>query len=115
MARGYSGIDDSCQPSFSGKLVAVMTKATPPRKRPNAATRSREYLTPSEVDRLREAAAKRGRHGTCDAAMILLAYRHGLRVSELVALRWEQVNLKQGLLHVRRRKNGSPSTHPLRG
>ncbi len=115
MARGYSGTDASRQPSFSGKLVSVMTKATPPRKRPNAATRSREYLAPSEVDRLREAAARRGRHGTRDAAMILLAYRHGLRVSELIALRWDQVDLKQGLLHVRRRKNGSPSTHPLRG
>jgi integrase len=47
--------------------------------------------------------------------MILLAYRHGLRVAELIALRWEQVDLKQGVLHVRRRKNGSPSTHPLHG
>ena len=42
-------------------------------------------------------------------------YRHALRVSELVSLRWEQVDLKQGLLHVTRRKNGLPSTHPLRG
>jgi integrase len=92
-----------------------MTKVAPPRKRPNAASRSREYLTPAEVDRLREAAAKRGRHGNRDATMILLAYRHGLRVSELIALRWEQIDLRQGVLHVRRRKNGSPSTHPLHG
>ena len=47
--------------------------------------------------------------------MMLLAYRHGLRVSELVALRWDQVDLKNGLLHVRRRKNGLPSTQPLYG
>jgi type 1 fimbriae regulatory protein FimB/type 1 fimbriae regulatory protein FimE len=47
--------------------------------------------------------------------MILLAYRHDLRVSELIALQWEQVDLGQGMLHVRRRKNGMPSTHPLRG
>jgi type 1 fimbriae regulatory protein FimB/type 1 fimbriae regulatory protein FimE len=44
-----------------------------------------------------------------------MAYRHGLRVSELVALRWDQVDLKAGLLHVARKKNGTPSTHPLRG
>jgi integrase len=45
----------------------------------------------------------------------LLAYRHGLRVSELVALRWDQVDLKSGHLHVRRVKNGTPSTHPMQG
>jgi type 1 fimbriae regulatory protein FimB/type 1 fimbriae regulatory protein FimE len=45
--------------------------------------------------------------------MILLAYRHGLRVSELIALRWDQVDLDQGFLHVRRLKRGLPSTHPL--
>ncbi len=47
--------------------------------------------------------------------MILMAYRHGLRVSELVALRWDMVDLKKGLLHVSRLKNGVESTHPLRG
>src|SRR5208282_837658 len=60
-------------------------------------------------------AQRLGRHGQRDATMILLAYRHGLRVSELVGLRREQVDLRQGLLHVRRRKNGLASTHPLRG
>jgi site-specific recombinase XerD len=92
-----------------------MTKAAPPRKCPNTAARSREYLTPTAVDRLRQAAAKRGRHGNRDATMVLLAYRHGLRVSELIAVRREQVDLKQGVLHVRRRKDGSPSNHPLHG
>ena len=46
---------------------------------------------------------------------MLLAYRHGLRVSELVALRWDQVDLKAGLLHVARLKNGMASTHPICG
>jgi site-specific recombinase XerD len=87
----------------------------PPRKLPNATRRSREYLTPAEVERLRDAAKHLGRHGHRDATMILLAYRHGLRVSELIALRWDQVDLSQGLLHVVRRKQGTPSTHPLRG
>jgi type 1 fimbriae regulatory protein FimB/type 1 fimbriae regulatory protein FimE len=87
----------------------------PPLKQPNAERRSREYLTPAEIDRLMAAARHLGRHGHRDATMILVAYRHGLRVSELVSLRREQVDLRQGLLHVRRRKNGLPSTHPLRG
>ena len=87
----------------------------PPPKVPNADRRSREHLTPSEIDKLIAAAQQLGRHAQRDATMILLAYRHGLRVSELVALRREQIDLHQGLLHVRRRKNGLPSTHPLRG
>ena len=58
----------------------------PPRKAPNATRRSREYLTPREVDLLIAAARRLGRHGHRDATMVLLAYRHGLRVSELVAL-----------------------------
>ena len=47
--------------------------------------------------------------------MILLAFRHGLRVSELCSLRWEQIDLVHGRLHVSRAKNGMPSTHPLTG
>src|SRR3954447_10140702 len=51
----------------------------------------------------------------CATRPILVAFRHGLRVSELVALRWNQVDLAHGLLHVNRAKNGMPSVHPLRG
>jgi Phage integrase family len=50
-----------------------------------------------------------------DATMILVGYRHGLRVSELCALRWDQVDFERGMLHVRRAKNGTPSVHPLGG
>jgi len=87
----------------------------PPRRRSNAARRKREYLTPDEVEKLLQASSKLGRHGTRDRTLVLLAYRHGLRVSELVALRWDQVDLKAGLLHVARLKNGIASTHPIRG
>jgi type 1 fimbriae regulatory protein FimE len=52
---------------------------TLPIRLPNSAYRVREYLTEKEVDRLIEAARKRGRNGARDAAAILLAYRHGLR------------------------------------
>ena len=95
-----------------GKLQSV----GPPRRVINAERRGREHLTPREVDALMDAARSTGRHGGLrDATLILMAYRHALRVSELVALRWDQVDIEEGLLHVRRRKNGVPSTHSLRG
>jgi integrase len=47
--------------------------------------------------------------------MILVAYRHGLRVSELVDLRWDQVDFRIGTLHVPRVKQGTPSAHPIVG
>lgn len=81
----------------------------------NTEYRSREYLTEDEVDQLMDAASRVGRHGHRDATLILLSYRHGLRVTELVSLRWEQLDLKQGLMHVNRLKHGNPSVHPLRG
>ena len=87
----------------------------PPKKPLNRERRTREYLMPDEVDRLIKAARKVGRHRTRDAAIILLMYRHGLRVGELIDLRWEQLDLEQGLFHVRRLKKGNPSIHPLRG
>ena len=90
-------------------------KVSPPRRVRNLERRTREHLTPDEVEKLMTAAGRLGRHGHRDATLILIAYRHALRVGELVALRWDQVDFAQGLLHVARLKNGSPSTHPLRG
>jgi integrase len=86
----------------------------PPRRRPNAELRAREYLTDLEVNRL-IAAAGDNRNGHRDATMILVAYRHGLRASELVLLRWDAVDFNHSRLHVSRSKNGSPSVHPLSG
>lgn len=87
----------------------------PPKRTKNSERRSREYLTPHEIDSLLNAVKQIGRYRQRDAAMVLMAYRHGLRVSELVSLKWSQIDLKQGLLHVIRRKNGVASTHPLFG
>ena len=87
----------------------------PPKRQCYKARRPREYLTPAEVDHLMQTARRRGRYGHRDATMILVAYRHGLRVAELCALRWDQVDWRQGLLHVQRLKQGLPSVHPLRG
>ena len=68
----------------------------PPLRRPNKDLRSREHLTAEEVDQLMASARSVGRHGHRDSTLILVAFRHGLRVSELVALRWDMVDLKQG-------------------
>src|SRR5712691_9276708 len=87
----------------------------PPQRVENAKRRPREYLTVKEVTKLMDAARERGRYGHRDATMILVAYRHGLRVSELCELRWDQVDFERGMLHVRRVKNGTPSVHPLGG
>ena len=86
-----------------------------PVRLPNAKLRTREHLTPTEMQALLKAATRRGRYGQRDACLILVAYRHGLRVSEAVSLRWDQIDLKAGHLHVRRAKNGTPSTHPMQG
>jgi integrase len=102
-------------PAAPAPVNGKVRRPAPPRRVPNRDRRTREHLTPAEAERLIESAAKVGRNGHRDATLLLLAYRHGLRVGELVALRWEQVDLKQGLLHVARLKRGLPSTHPLRG
>lgn len=67
-----------------GKLV-VMARTLPPTKIPNQDKRSREHLFPTEVAAMVSAAKKVGRHGLRDSTLILMAYRHGLRVSELVS------------------------------
>ena len=88
---------------------------TPPRKLPNAARRAREYLTAHEVEQVMAAAHQVGRHPVRDATLMLLMYRHGFRVAEAVALRWDAVDLRGGVLHVHRLKRGQSAVHPLRG
>jgi len=73
-------------------------------------TVARRYLTEREVERLMDTARKVSRRGHRDATMILVAYRHGLRASEVCDLQWHQIELDQGRLHVRRAKRGTPSS-----
>jgi type 1 fimbriae regulatory protein FimB/type 1 fimbriae regulatory protein FimE len=99
------------------KLVmptAVIRTVRPPRRRPNAELRTREYLRGDEIEALIDG-IKGNRQPHRDATMILIAYRHGLRAAELVDLRWSQVDFAAAVLHVRRVKRGTPATHPLRG
>lgn len=86
-----------------------------PIRPPNVELRSREYLTEAEVEKLIKAAGD-GRYGHRDATLILIAFRHGLRASEICDLEWSQVEFgRSASLHVRRVKSGKPAVHPLRG
>jgi type 1 fimbriae regulatory protein FimB/type 1 fimbriae regulatory protein FimE len=85
-----------------------------PRRAKNSELRTREYLTEGEVEDLIKA-ARQNRYGHRDATIVLLAFRHGLRASEVVDLRWDQVDFDRAVLHVRRAKQGTPSVHPLSG
>ncbi len=98
------------------KLVTptIQKRAVAPIRQPNSELRSREHLIETEVEKLMDA-AKDNRYGHRDATMILVAYRHALRASEVCDLRWEQIDWRSATLHVRRVKNGKPSTHPIRG
>jgi integrase len=93
---------------------ATVKRTVTPKRLPNGKLRTREYLTEAEVERLM-AAAKRNRWGQRDTTMLLVAFRHGLRASELVDLRWSQVDAATATLHVRRAKQGTPSAHPILG
>jgi integrase len=76
--------------------------------------RPREYLKEAEIERLMDA-ARQNRWGHRDATAILLAYRHGLRANELVKVRWDDLDLTTGRMHVRRSKGGETAVHPIGG
>jgi integrase len=76
---------------------------SPPARQRNQTSRTREYLTPDEAERM-IAAARRSRGRLASALLIILAYRHGFRASELIAMRSDQIDSKLGTLHVTRMK-----------
>jgi type 1 fimbriae regulatory protein FimB/type 1 fimbriae regulatory protein FimE len=84
----------------------------PPVKQKNIDLRCREHLLPDEVEAMIKA-TRDTRYPERNSTMILLMFRHGLRVSEAIALRWAQIDFKTGLLHVNRLKGGVASTHPI--
>ena len=98
------------------KLVspAKENRTVTPKRRPNAELRPREHLTEREVEKLIEA-AKGNRWGKRDGTMLLIAFRHGLRASELCSLQWSDVEFESATLHLRRAKGGVTATHPLLG
>jgi type 1 fimbriae regulatory protein FimB len=74
----------------------------------------RKHLTRLEVEKLLTA-TKGTRFAARDHCMLLLMFRHGLRVSEACGLVLSQVDIESHVLHVERLKAGLSTTHPLRG
>src|SRR5690242_13136827 len=73
----------------------------------------RLHLTPDEANRMIECAGKRGRQRFRDKAMVRMAYRHGMRCSEVCNLRWDAINLDEGTIYIKRRKFGKDSVHTM--
>jgi len=89
----------------------------PPPRKTNAEVSTHEYLTATEIEQLCKVAHKQNRHLIMyrDELLVMLMFFHAFRVSEVISLRWDQVDLKEAVLDVKRIKNGKPATHPLYG
>jgi integrase len=85
-----------------------------PHRPKNAELRTREYLTIDEIELLTKAAGK-NKAAHRDATMIMICYRHGFRASELIDLRWDQIDFRSATIAIRRCKSGTPATHPIQG
>lgn len=89
-------------------------KREPILRRPkNEDVRPREHLRPDEVDRLITAAKSVGRNRDRDELLLLMLFRHGLRVSEAIGLRWSDIDWESATIYVRRLKRGNSSTQPI--
>jgi integrase len=115
LVNARRGMEESSMVAHLRSVEPRHKSRSVPTRPANSELRQREYLTVKEVDKLIKT-ARDGRYGPRDATLILIAFRHGLRASEICDLEWSQVEFgRSASLHVRRKKNGKPSVHPLRG
>jgi len=106
---------EDCVMKTTPQELKIVQFKKPIRMVSNKEVRNREYLTLDEVESIRKGIRKLSRNPDRDEAIILVMFRHALRVSEATRLQWDQVDLKNGMLHVRRAKGGLSSTHPIDG
>lgn len=110
----------SGSPGTAAKAIRHRVNPLPRQRKPSKANtrsrhpRTREHLTAGEIDRLLKT-ARSNRYGCRDYAFLLTSYTHGLRISEAIAARWEDFDLKAGVFHVHRLKGSISGDHFLRG
>lgn len=97
------------------QLEKIVQFKKSPRTKKNKDVRVREYLSEDEISKLASTIRKRSRNPDRDECIVWMMFEHGLRVSELVNLRWDQVNFKTGMLHVSRLKGSLDAVHPITG
>jgi integrase len=90
-------------------------KGASPNKGHEATGRNREHLTQSEVNKLMDAAKGTARNSHRNYCIVLMGFRHGLRVSEIAALKWSDVDFDRGAIYINRAKGSIPGTHPMAG
>lgn len=103
------GVQDRTEPMANGRNVKSATATAA-----DGHERRKDFLNESEVSKLLDA-AKAGRHGVRDHVLLLMMYRHGLRVSEAIALRRSDLNLVEARIWIRRLKNGLAVEQPIAG
>lgn len=101
------------QPDQQGQKSTETLKVYNRSRVANDKLRGRKHITATELSTICNAIKGGSRHPVRDELMTRMCFTHGLRVSELVALQWQHVNLKNRQLRVSRLKNGIPTTHPI--
>jgi site-specific recombinase XerD len=95
--------------------VGQKPKVSKSKKPARKAKKPIQFFTESQVEALMTAIKKISRNPHRDATMIMTCYRHGLRVSELVGMTWEQVRFDEAEMFVQRLKGSKSTTHPIEG
>jgi type 1 fimbriae regulatory protein FimE len=108
---GMNGIPEMAATERAGREKSLLNLG----RSKNKTYRADEFLTEEQVQELAGCAAQRARgsNGERDRLVILMSFYHGLRVTELVQMKWADINIKEGTIRIRRLKGGIDSVHPL--